>query len=198
MMTPDQLQSPQINELVTALVAAKKEFKPLKADVKGNYGEYASSDAIKESTEAALLTHGLVFVQNRVFIDGRTFLQSRIMHSSGQYVAAYMLLTIPENARSVDQAYGSATTYQRRYEAYGMLGLGKGDGMDPDCEPDEQPQQKTLSRPGVASEAQVKFLAKLLVGKDDIRQTLLRAEGVESLEQLSFDLVSRSIAKLKG
>jgi hypothetical protein len=75
-----------------------------------------------------------------------------------------------------------------------MLGLGKGDGMDPDSEPQEEQKQK----PMVASDAQVKFLSSLLAGKDDIRQTLLKSEGVESLEQLSAGLVSRSIAKLKG
>jgi hypothetical protein len=197
-MDINQLQSPQINELVAALVAAKKEFKPLRADVKGNYGEYASSDAIKEATEEALGIHGLVFIQHRIFVGERIFLQSKIMHSSGQWLAAYMPITILENVRSIDQAYGSATTYQRRYEAYGMLGLGKGDGMDPDSEPEEQSRQRTPSKPVVASEEQVKDLSKLLVGKDDIRQALLRAEGVESLKQLSFDLVSKSITKLKG
>ncbi len=193
-----ELQSPQINELVTALVAAKKEFKPLRADVKGNYGEYASSDAIKEATEAALSNNGLVFTQHRSIDNGIVVLVSKIVHISGQWMGAYFPLVIPENVRSIDQAYGSATTYQRRYEAYGMLGLGKGDGMDPDSEPEEQQPQRTLSRPGVASEAQVKFLSKLLVGKDDIRHTLLKAEGVDTLEQLSFDLVSKSITKLKG
>lgn len=192
-----ELQSSEINELVKSLVAAKKEFKPLRADVKGNYGEYASSDAIKEATETALSNNGLVFIQHRSVDNGVIVLVSKIVHMSGQWMAAYFPLVITENVRSIDQAYGSATTYQRRYEAYGMLGLGKGDGMDPDSEPEDQPQ-RTLSRPGVASEAQVKFLSKLLMGKDDIRQTLLKSEGVDSLEQLSFDLVSRSINKLKG
>ncbi len=189
-----ELQSPQINELITALVAAKKEFKPLKATAKGNYGEYASSDDIKEATEDALGNHGLVFVQNRVYLCERVFLQTRLLHNSGQWIAAYFPLDIPENVRSIDQAYGSATTYQRRYEAYGMLGLGKGDGMDPDSEPQEEQKPKTI----VASEAQVKFLSNLLAGKDDIRQTLLKSEGVTSLDQLSAGLVSRSITKLKG
>lgn len=196
-----ELQSPQINELVTALVAAKKEFKPLRADVKGNYGEYASSDAIKDATENSLLAHGLIFTQRRTFIGDRIIMVSTIAHMSGQWMSAYMPLAIPESVRSIDQAYGSATTYQRRYEAYGMLGLGKGDGMDPDSEPSrdtEHQPQKPLSRPGVASPAQVKFLSRLLEGKDAIKQTLLDSEKVDSLEQLSFDLVSKSITKLKG
>ncbi len=190
-----ELQSPQINELVTALVAAKKEFKTLRADVKGNYGEYASSDAIKEATEDALGNHGLVFIQNRVFIDSRIFLHSRILHSSGQWLAAYFPLYIPENVRSIDQAYGSATTYQRRYEAYGMLGLGKGDGMDPDSIPEEP--QKSFSK--IATEKQINLLSQLLRDKDnnnEFRDKILKHEGVDSLEQLSFDLVSKSIDKL--
>ncbi len=51
---------------------------------------------------------------------------------------------------------------------------------------------------GVATEAQVKFLSQLLVGKDEIKNSLLKAEGVENLSQLSFDMVSKAITKLKG
>jgi len=185
----NRFHSEQINELVAALVQAKKKFKPLKADVRGNYGEYASSDAIKEATEDALLDHGLVFMQHRTIFNGQIMLESKIMHASGQWITALVPLLIPENVRSIDQAYGSATTYQRRYEAYGMLGLGKGDGMDPDS---------VEQKPQLATEPQVNFLNRLLANKDDIRQKIFAAERITSLEELSFDMASKLINKLKG
>lgn len=190
-----ELQSPQINELVKAMVAAKKEFKPLLADVKGQYGEYASSDAIKEATEEALGNHGLYFKQDPSILDGHVVLHSQLSHESGQWMASYMLLTGTGNPRSVDQSYGSSITYQRRYVAYGMLGLGKGDGMDPDS----IPQEPQISSAKVATQNQIYRLSHLLREKDtnnEIRDSMLKHEGVDSLEQLSFDLVSKSIDKL--
>jgi len=59
-------------------------------------------------------------------------------------------LDIPENVRSIDQAYGSATTLQRRYEAMACWGLVSGDGRTR-SEPQEEQKPKTI----VASEAQV-------------------------------------------
>lgn len=121
-------QSDDIKELITALVAAKKEFKPLRFDKAGNRGmKYASIAAINEATKDALLKHGLTLDQFEIYdqaID-KTILKTILTHVSGQWRANHALL-IAEKSQAIanaNQAYGAAISYARRYSLASMLNL---------------------------------------------------------------------------
>lgn len=189
-MTINDLQSTEINELIKAFVEAKKEYGATTGDAKGNYGKYMTMDAVKEVTEEALLNHGLIFKQNRVFLEGCIMLESKLMHTSGQWMAGYMPLTIPDNPKDIDQAYGRATTYQRRYDAYGFLGLGKGDGTEDPDEP-ERPQRSYQDQPkeeksDFISPAQVNKLRYEMKGDKELEQTICNAAKIKDLSQLPW------------
>ena len=186
-------QSDQINELLTAFVAAKKEFTPLVKDKQGQRHSYTSKEAIMDSVEQPLLNNGLIFMQRRDFIDGQVVLITTLFHqTSGQYISARMPLYISENAPSIDQAYGAATTYQSRYEMYIMLNVGNDDGNDPDAQSHHQSKQ-------AASDKQLYLLNKLLSEQKTVTKAMVLAKyGVEELESLSSTQASEAIEKIKS
>lgn len=128
-----KLQSDQIDQLISAFIQARKAARPFKEDGKANYGAYVSIDEIKACTNQALLDNGLSLTQTRTVIDGRVVLVTKLSHVSGQWQASYVPLTIPDNVKNIDQAYGASMSYQRRYELYGLFAF-KGEDLDPDAE----------------------------------------------------------------
>ncbi|MBA3578910.1 MAG: ERF family protein [Gemmatimonadaceae bacterium] len=119
--------SPMIDELVTALVDARKAFgvfgKAHTAKVasqKGSY-EYKYGDLadLFAATTPALSQHGLTISQWPVMDDGRFQLVTLLLHKSGQWMRGEYPLAMYE--RPQDQ--GSALTYAKRYCAASVLGI---------------------------------------------------------------------------
>jgi len=96
-MTIHDLQSPEIDKITAALVEAKKNFKPLWADSKSNYKKegFVGLDSIEDCTRDALHLQGLSTKQGRCVMEGAVMLQTQLIHTSGQWFAYYMPLTMP-------------------------------------------------------------------------------------------------------
>lgn len=83
--------------------------------------KYADLASVWEACREALSTNGLSVIQSPGEIaDGRMAMTTMLLHSSGEWVRGS--LTIPLG--KVDaQAYGSATTYARRYALAAFVGV---------------------------------------------------------------------------
>jgi hypothetical protein len=114
-----------MNNLLTALIKAKKEFKSIVKSANNPFykSKYATLDTILDSVEPALLNNGLILVQPVI----ENNLYTRLYHAeSGEYLESIYIL--PE--LSDPQKLGSAITYARRYGVSAMLSLSTDDDDD--------------------------------------------------------------------
>lgn len=114
--------SESINELAAALAKAQGEFPQVKRDktvnVKMKAGgtytfSYAPLESILRSIVPCLSAYGLAVVQSFGATEGRPYVETRIIHSSGQWISCQIPVIVSDDAGP--QELGSATTYARRY-----------------------------------------------------------------------------------
>src|ERR1019366_5259992 len=125
------MQSEQIDQLVTALVASQMEFpvidKTESADIPtkngGSYSyKYADIAAVAEKINPIINKNGVAISQEpTVHESGQPSLTTTLLHVSGQWRSSEMLLQIGNEAGA--QAQGSAITYARRYAKCAVLDL---------------------------------------------------------------------------
>jgi len=145
--------SPTIASLAKALAAAQGE---VEGAVKGKANpafrsKYADLAAVWDACREALTKHGLAVVQSPgPCADGRMEMTTMLAHASGEWMRG--TLTIPL-AKVDAQAYGSATTYARRYALAAFVGVAPEDddgnaavGSAPPRQPKSSPT--ALMRPG--------------------------------------------------
>lgn len=111
-----------MKELLTALVKAKLEFKPIKKDrVNPHYkNAYATLDSVLESVEPALLANGLLISQRLIVGENsRCCLVTELYHTSGQKLESFYDLPDEDNP----QKKGIAITYARRYSVCAILSV---------------------------------------------------------------------------
>ena len=190
-----KLQSDEIGELVKALIASKKDYSDLECDDSSNWGSFPSLDAIDKATTMALHKHGLEFRQGRTILDGREICTTIIMHTSNQWIRSYTPLYLKDNAQSYDQAIGSSFSYQKRYDATAMLGLGKGENNDPDS---NKPVQASQPSSNAISEKQLGLLKAKLGGNAEREAKLCAHYKIATLAQLPWKHMSEAINILDG
>lgn len=115
---PEAAHSPQINELVRALAAAQKEFRPIKKSAVNPFfnSKYATLDIVIDAVKDALSDNGLAVSQ----LPTNGELKTLLMHSSGQWI---MSITPLHAEKRGPQGYGSALTYGRRYALSAILNV---------------------------------------------------------------------------
>lgn len=186
-----ELQSSEIDKLTAAFVQAKKEFTPFKATAKGNWGAYVSIDDMRAATNDALLKHGVKLTQGEAFSEfngGTVFLITTLSHGN-QWERSYMPIYIPANPRSIDQAYGSSFSYQRRYALYNLFGI-KGEDLDPDSAPPVKDKM---------NDATFSKLIALLDKRPDaasIEKSILKKANIVRLEDLTEEKAQSCIEAL--
>ncbi len=120
-------ESLAINELATALAKAQGAFSNSEKDRRNpHFGTcYATLGAVIEVTRKALAENGLSLTQT---VGGRPpCLRSRLLHSSGQWLASEMPLFM---AGKGSQVFGSELTYMRRYAVCALLNIASAEGDD--------------------------------------------------------------------
>jgi hypothetical protein len=124
------MQSQEINELATALVAAQAEFSAVpKGSVNPFFkSKYAALPDVVAHTAPVLAKHGLAVSQHvATNVHGIDILITYLIHTSGQFIAHDMTLHM---VKDDPQAQGSAITYARRYSYMSALGLVADDDDD--------------------------------------------------------------------
>lgn len=131
-----RLESPDINQIVPALIKARTAFGPLIKDARNDHlrSSYASLANVLASTAEALEANGLLLLQQNDFdAEGKPTLTTRLLHVSGQWFAEFYPLAAPRATGKVDDAkdIGAANTYARRNAALTLLGIA---AEDPDAQ----------------------------------------------------------------
>ena len=178
------------------MIAAEADYGSVVADDGGNWGSFASLDAIRDVTKLALAKNGLRFDQGPAWHEGTVFMVSSLNHTSGQWKRWYMPIYIAENARDHNQAWGASQSYQRRYSAYGILGLGKGDDNDPESTNDGRVHAQSKPGSNTISEKQVALLKARINGNAELESIICKGFKIATLAQLPWNNMKDVIALL--
>lgn len=108
-------------EMIKALIAAKKEFPPIKRLGKNDYYDtsFADLEDIHKAIDPVLAKHGFLITQTLGSADGFSFLTTKLHHLDGASVESKVMIPIDQNIQNV----GSAITYMRRYSISALLTL---------------------------------------------------------------------------
>ncbi len=122
----DPYQSVEVAELVTALSKAQSVYPAICSDRIGHKFKYADLDVIVQTIRPSLTQNGLSFTQfTKNDRDGNITLHTRLYHTSGQWMETRSIVVADKAGLggSLLQAYGSAMTYNRRYQLVALLGI---------------------------------------------------------------------------
>jgi hypothetical protein len=139
-------QSEQIDQLATALSELQSRMRTVDKSASNPFfkSKYTPLEDVVDSIRPHLLELGLSFSQGGTLYDAwdqkgdglrmasRLVLATRIMHKSGQWLENYFPLdAMPDkNGAVTPQAWGSASSYARRYGLQAALGITTGDVDD--------------------------------------------------------------------
>lgn len=169
--------SEKIDEIAGALVQAQAQMgAAFKDNTNPHYKSgFASLASVILTVKEPLHNNGLSFVQPTIRADGFVGCETRIIHTSGQWIEGELTLPL---TKQDPQAAGSAITYARRYSLMSMLGLPTtDDDAESAIEPDEvEPIVESI----VSDEVQEMFNASMAT-QDDM--TLISLIGVLTDEQ---------------
>lgn len=122
------LQSESINELAKALATAQGKMKAAAFNKTNPHfkNKYADLTAVIDAARAPLSESGLAWSQTPEMQDGAFCLVTRLMHSSGQWIAGQY----PLPAQATPQQLGSALTYAKRYSLAAIIGMSSDEDDD--------------------------------------------------------------------
>lgn len=122
------LQSENINELAKALATAQGKMKAAAFNKTNPHfkNKYADLTAVIDAARAPLSESGLAWSQTPEMQDGAFCLVTRLMHSSGQWIAGQY----PLPAQATPQQLGSALTYAKRYSLAAIIGMSSDEDDD--------------------------------------------------------------------
>lgn len=118
----ESCQSEQIDQLITAIVAAQLKMTPAVKDHVNPYfkSKYADLPSVWEAAEP-FRNEGVAITQSPVEApDGFIMLDTQLSHKSGQWMRSRLKMRV---AKDDPQGYGSALTYARRYALGCMTGI---------------------------------------------------------------------------
>ena len=121
--------SDQINEIAAALAKAQGELEnPTKGKDNPHFkAKYADIADGLNAVRPILSKHGICVVQPTEIVDDGVILHTRLIHSSGQWIAS----TYPVSKFALHQQMGAAMTYAKRQALFSMVGIaGEADDDD--------------------------------------------------------------------
>lgn len=173
----DPYQSVEVAELVTALSKAQSSYPAICSDRSGHKFKYADLDVIVQTIRPSLTQNGLSFTQfTKNDRDGNITLHTRLYHTSGQWIETRALVVSDKAGLggSSLQAYGSAMTYNRRYQLVALLGItvDKDPTDDNDDPAPSKAQQEYLQNKHVPKPEQVFYEKVTREQEDQLEQAL--------------------------
>ncbi len=145
-----EFSSATINNLAKALLSAQEQIGPVAKDAVNPFlrNKYATLSAVLDAVRTPLLSNGILLVQRVVESEpGTAAVETRLLHSSGEWIAGTTVIPLPEaepGAKvNMGQAVGAAISYARRYGLMSMLSIA---AVDEDSD-NEIRQLQTKSQP---------------------------------------------------
>jgi hypothetical protein len=125
-----EFSSPTITNLAKALLTAQEQISPVTKDATNPFlkNRYASLVAVLEAVRRPLLDNGILLIQRVVESEpGTAAVETRLLHTSGEWVAGVTTIPLPEtepgSKTNMGQAVGAAISYARRYGLMAMLSM---------------------------------------------------------------------------
>lgn len=193
-------QSSDTIELSKALFAAKQDFKKLKKDSTANRGSFASTAAMYDSIDEALIKHQIgvedgftkEFNCNGELFDFYTLTLIHI--TSGQY-KTHEVPIIRMNNDEPNQGWNGGVTYKRRKVLNTIMGLVEDEDTEEESN-NQKPKTKNLQAdPNLITTGQLSYLKKLLANKPAKHDDLLLTYG--ELKEIPKKEASELITELK-
>jgi hypothetical protein len=151
------MMSREVNEIFAALAKAQIELKAIPFDSKNPHfgNEFASLTAIQDGTRPILAKHGLIVSQLLQTDESGSWLYTILGHSSGQYLKSSIKLIMAKNDM---QAFGSASSYAKRYAWQAIVGVCGDEDDDGNAGVGNQSQRPQTPRavPNLPPKAEVK------------------------------------------
>ena len=146
------MQSDTIDLLATALAKAQATMKAASFDKKNPHfnSKYASLAAIIDAVRKPLTDNGLSFAQTTNVGEHGFFLETKLLHSSGQWLSSQYPL--PQGATA--QQTGSALTYARRYSLSAITGTAADEDDDAERRREGEPAEYSAPKPKAAEPVQ--------------------------------------------
>ena len=124
------IHSETIEKLAAAIVKAQGELEHVAKDANNPHfkSKYADLPSVVDTIRPVYAKHGLAVLQGFVPDDSGVTIETRIIHSSGQWISDEGL-HLPIDKQNA-QGVGSAITYGRRYTLLAMSGVAPDDDDD--------------------------------------------------------------------
>ena len=148
-----EFSSTSITNLAKALLKAQEQMRPVQKDAVNPFwrNKYATLSAVLDVVRKPLLDNGVLLVQRCVESEpGTAAVESRLIHSSGEWIASTTTIPLPDadpgtKSANAGQAVGAAISYARRYGLMAMLSLA---AVDEDTDNEvRQPQSQPRFQP---------------------------------------------------
>ena len=125
------IKSDSIAKIAAALVTAQSQMGNATKDSSNPFfrSKFADLNSIREATIPVLNANGISILQPTIPVDGKQFVETMLLHSSGEYLAAQTEIVCAK--QNDPQAYGSAVSYARRYGLQALVCIG---AVDDDSE----------------------------------------------------------------
>lgn len=114
--------SESIGKISAALVAASKNIGGVVKGADNPFfkSKYADLASIIELVKGPLEAEGIIVLQPiRTDEQGNCFLETKLLHSSGEFISSFM----PLDVTGKEQALGSRISYFRRYQLQAILSI---------------------------------------------------------------------------
>jgi hypothetical protein len=115
--------SETITTIAPALLDAQKEINvAVKGSVNPHFNsKYAKFPDVVDAVKGPLNNHGIVFIQSVDRDEHGTFVETRLQHTSGEWIASYTPVLCKDGNNPQHQ--GSGITYAKRYGLESICGL---------------------------------------------------------------------------
>ena len=190
------MHSEQVEKIAEALAKAQGQFPVLEKKSQAYGYKYADLAESIQATQEALDKNGLS-IQHSTILGESPFLRTTLFHSSGQWIFTDTPLHYKGDGKiNLNQAYGSAITYARRYAIACLLNLASDKESDDDgvksCPKDLNQnaplnQVKEKVRLPVMTKEQCAILDGFLEEFPDSRIELLKKQEVTTVSQIPSD-----------
>ena len=209
--TEDRYESSKTEALNTSLALAMKNYKDINLNRKNAYygDSYSDINQIMSTIRPILAEQELSVTQRTIIaVSGETLLQTRLWHSSGQWIESRCRIIPSKNDL---HTYGSALQYNKRYQYMSLLGVTiKNDPIDDDAELDMTNGKERVSlsfgrkyTPKKESNAsinkhQIRELEMVFNGEDDdFKDDFLESYRIQNLSDLPESVYEAAITRLR-
>ena len=185
--------SEQLNELYKGLNTFRQQVKQPVKDAKNPFfkSDYVTLEGVQNSIDAALKGTGLSYLQLVSNTQTGVAVETIVTHESGQWVSSGALELNPQ--KKDPQGYGSAITYQKRYQLAAMFGISSDFDDDGNAGTFATPKQQSKSQPRIKTTKSVSKLDQL---KQDYTTLMAKVCDVKKLK--AADLQAELIKGLTG